>query len=187
MSTEVARPDEGLARCAAAALVLALCGAAGSVYLSVGMGLKACPLCFYQRTFVFSVLAVLAVGLWKDRRQAGLLALVCLPLAVGGLALAAFHENLVLTGKLECPEALLGLGSAPLQSLLLFALLTLLLAIAARRQLAAAGAATILGLALAWASIASAPPMPPAPTKPYDQPPDICRPPFLASPAAPVE
>ena len=45
-----------------AATGLALVGTAGSLYLSLGMGLKACPLCFYQRTFVMAALAVLLVG-----------------------------------------------------------------------------------------------------------------------------
>ena len=35
---------------------------AGSLYLSLGLGLIACPLCFYQRTFAFAVLGVLILG-----------------------------------------------------------------------------------------------------------------------------
>ena len=46
-----------------AALPMTLIGSLGSIYLSVGMGLKACPLCFYQHLFIFSVAAVLGVGL----------------------------------------------------------------------------------------------------------------------------
>lgn len=170
-----------------AALLVALCGAVGSVYLSVGLGLKACPLCFYQRSFVMSAAAVLIVGLAKDRALASLLALVCLPLSMAGLAVAGFHEYLEQVGKLECPPALANLGTAPQQSLALFVVLTLLLWIAARRHAAAAVGATVLGIVLAWASIASAPPMPPTPTKPYEQPLDMCRPPFVAAAAKQVE
>ena len=36
------------------ALLIALIGTAGSLWLSVGMGLKGCPLCFYQRSFVIA-------------------------------------------------------------------------------------------------------------------------------------
>jgi disulfide bond formation protein DsbB len=181
MATHEVKSGGATYRWAICALLVAVCGTVGSVYLSVGMGLKACPLCFYQRTFVMSAMAVLVVGLVRDRTQAGLLSLVCLPLAVGGLGVAAFHEYLEYSGKLECPQAILGLGTAPQQSLALFVLLTVVLAITARRQVAAAGLAVLLGLGLAWACIASAPPMPPAPTKPYEQPLDICRPPFVAA------
>jgi hypothetical protein len=37
--------------------------------------------------------------------------------------------------------------------------------------------AVVLGLLLAWGAVASAPPMPPAPTKAYETPLDMCRPP----------
>ena len=35
-----------------APLLVALLAVTGSLWLSIGMKLKACPLCFYQRTFV---------------------------------------------------------------------------------------------------------------------------------------
>ena len=178
MSTDNPRPQPANVGWLMAAALVAVCGVAGSVYLSVGMKLKACPLCFYQRTFVMSVAAVLVIGLATDRTRTSLLALVCLPLAVGGLAVAGFHEYLELSGKLECPRALFGLGTAPQQSLALFIGLSSLLLIAARREVASACGAALLGLALAWACIASAPPMPAAPDKPYEQPLDICRPPY---------
>lgn len=174
-----------------AAMGLALIGTAGSLYLSLGMGLKACPLCFYQRTFVMAALAVLLIGRLVEPSRPGLLCLLALPLAIGGLGVAAFHEWLVVTGVLECPQALLGLGTAPAQSLAILALLTLACAVGGHagrgesaRQGAPAGAgALLLGLAMAWGCIASSPPLPPAPAKPYDattQPLDMCRPPFRA-------
>lgn len=159
-------------------LLLALAGTWGSLYLSIGMGLKACPLCFYQRTFVMAVLAVLVMGWLADRTQGGLFCLLCVPLAVGGLGVAAFHEYLVLTGKLECPRALLGLGTAPAQSLALFAALTVAVAWSARTKLAWMPGGVLLGLVLAWGCVASAPPMPRPPTEPYKQPPDTCRQPY---------
>lgn len=159
-------------------LVLALIATLGSLYLSVGMGLKACPLCFYQRTFAMGTLAVLAVGIVADRSQARLLCRVSFPLAVAGWGVAAFHEYLVLAEKLECPLGLFGLGVAPLQSLIVFSLLALAIGLGAGRQIMSLTASAAFGLALAWGCIASSPALPPPPAKPYDQPLEICRPPF---------
>src|SRR5713226_276723 len=98
-------------------LFVAFVALAGSLWLSVGMGLKACPLCFYQRTFVMGVVAVLGTGLLTGQRHWGVLNLLALPLVVGGLGVAVFHEYLELTGKLECPAGVMGVGTSPQQSL----------------------------------------------------------------------
>jgi disulfide bond formation protein DsbB len=173
-------------RWALAALILSLAGTAGSLYLSLGLGLKACPLCFYQRAFMMSVLAVLIVGWFADRTQMATFCLVSLPLAVAGAGVAAFHEYLVVTNVLECPMGLFDLGTAPAQSLAVFAVLTLSVAAGAwangKATIAAAGA--VLGLLLAWGCVVSSPPLPPSPTAPYDpvkQPLEICRPPYRAA------
>ena len=163
---------------AAIALAIAVLGTIGSLYLSIGLGLKACPLCFYQRTFMMAIVAVLGVGLWVDRSQANLLCLLCIPLAIAGLGVAAFHQSLVLADKLECPNGLFGLGTAPLQSSVIFAILVSMVFGGAIPRIVALVGGVCLGLALAWGCIASAPPMPPAPAAPYDQPLEICRPPF---------
>src|SRR5436309_14988321 len=84
------------------ALLVSAVAVAGSLWLSLGMGLIACPLCFYQRTFAMSAFGVLAVGLLGSERR-GLLCLLALPLAVGGLAVAGWHVSLEVRGKLECP------------------------------------------------------------------------------------
>jgi disulfide bond formation protein DsbB len=168
---------------ATAALVLAIAGTIGSLFLSLGMGLKACPLCFYQRTFIMAAAAVLAIGLIVDRGRAATHCLMILPLAIGGLGVAAFHEYLVCTDVLKCPKALLGLGSAPAQSLAIFVALSAAALAAAwpgdhKRAL---GLALVVGLLLAWGSVASLPPLPPVPKSPYDpvkQPLDMCRPVF---------
>jgi disulfide bond formation protein DsbB len=160
------------------AVLCALAGSVGSVYLSVAMGLKACPLCFYQRTLMLAVLAVLVLGLVTDRSRAAFAAVLCVPLAMGGLLLAAFHQWLVVAGTLECPLGLLGLGTAPAQSLAIFLPLTACLLVAARPWPRGIAGGIVLGLPLAWASIVSAPPMPPVPSEPYTQPLEICRPPF---------
>jgi len=173
------------------AMLVALAGVAGSLYLSIGMDLRACPLCFYQRTFVMSIFAVLALGLLADRARAGLLFLVCVPLAIGGLGVAAFHEYLVLSETLECPAGLWGVGSSPAQSLALFALLTGVILLGARRsrhltKLRGAGivGGVILGGVLAYGCIASSPPMPSA--KPPDGKPLLtCQPVWRGEAATP--
>ena len=50
-------------------LLVALLALAGSLWLSIGMKLKACPLCFYQRTFVMGVVAVMGIGVLTGQRH----------------------------------------------------------------------------------------------------------------------
>jgi hypothetical protein len=149
------------------------------------MKLKACALCFYQRTFVMGVVAVLGVGLLTGQRHRGILNLLALPLVVGALGVAVFHVYLEGMGKLECPAGVLGMGTSPQQSLAVLVLLLVVVGVGVVRSWqvgeqypAAAGAAVVLGLLLAWGAVASSPPMPAAPTKEYTTPLDICRPPF---------
>ncbi len=167
------------------ALLVSLIALGGSLWLSIGMNLKACPLCFYQRTFVMGAAAVLCMGLLLDREHWPVLHVLALPLAVAGLAVAAFHVYLESTGKLECPKGILDIGTAPQQSLVALTVLVADLTLGALVA-AASGAhrvlsvllAVIVGLALAAAAVKSAPPPPPAPQAPYDTPLDTCRPPF---------
>jgi len=42
---------------------------AGSLWLSMGMNLKACPLCFYQRTFVMGIVAVFVLVVYLVMQQ----------------------------------------------------------------------------------------------------------------------
>ncbi len=160
------------------ALAIAAIGTVGSLYLSLGLGLKACPLCFYQRTFMMSVLAVLGVGWLVERSRGDFLCLLCFPLGVAGLGVAGFHEYLVVAGKLECPGGILGLGTAPFQSLAVFVVLAVVMAAGSMKNWGAIAGSAVLGLALAWSSVASAPPLPPVPAKPYETPIETCRPPF---------
>lgn len=165
------------------AVLVALAGSAGSVYLSTGLGLKACPLCFYQRTAVFLVAAGLLLGLvggaLLSRPTA---AWLTVPAAFLGLGVAVWHVMLEGNGTLECPTGLLGLGTAPQQSLALFALLTPCVLWAALREggagLGRIGLAAGLGLLGAWLGIKSAPPLPPLPKAPYTDALVICRPPY---------
>jgi disulfide bond formation protein DsbB len=165
--------------------LVALLAVAGSLWLSIGMGLKACPFCFYQRTFVMGVVAVFAIGLLSGRRHWGVLNVLALPLVVAGLGVAVVHEYLELNGKLECPGGVVGIGTAPQQSLAVLIVLfaVVVIGLVSNREPSesawlAAFAAVVVGLLLAWGAIVSAPPMPPAPSKAYETPLDMCRPPF---------
>jgi disulfide bond formation protein DsbB len=110
------------------ALAAAILTLVGSLYLSMGMGLVACPLCFYQRTFIMGVVGVLGVGMALRLPLApGTLSLLALPLAVAGLGVALIHSNLVWTEVLACPLGIFALGSAPFQSLIAYAVVTALL------------------------------------------------------------
>lgn len=142
----------------ALATVIALVALAGSLYLSMGMNLKACPLCFYQRTFVMGVVGVLIIGSLA-RNAGGVISLLALPMAVGGLTIAGYHTYLEATGVLECPQGVAHLGSAPQQSLAIHVVLVLVLAldVVMLRQAVPALAATVLGVLLAGGAIMSLP------------------------------
>jgi disulfide bond formation protein DsbB len=156
----------------------------GSLYLSMGMGLKACPLCFYQRTFAMSVLAVLLMGVLIGGHRA-VLNLLALPLTVAGMCVAGNHVYLEAAGRLECPKGIYGYGTAPQQSLAAFVLLTIVVMIGVSRSGRIGSmhrmvfpTGFVLGIVLAWACIASAPPAAPEPLKPYETPLDTCRVPY---------
>lgn len=172
-----------------AALVLAVVAASGSLDLSLGLGLKACPLCFYQRSFAITAVLATAMLVWLDGFCSPRASLVALPLAVSGLGVATFHVYLVQAGKLKCPSALFGWGDGPMQSLAVFSALSFVCIAGAWSSRRAGGgggtlaalAAVLLGAVTAWACIASAPSLPSPPDQPYDsvkQPFDMCRPPF---------
>lgn len=159
-------------------LVFAVAALAGSLALSLGLSLKPCALCYYQRAFAMSLVAVLAIGLLAGAARPGRLAL---PIAVAGLGVALFHVSLELRGKLECPAGLLNLGTAPQQSLGMFSVLTVLLFLDAApgtgmRHWTGVIGAIVIGALLAVASCIANPP--PPPPHPYEGPPDICRPPY---------
>jgi hypothetical protein len=169
------------------ALLIALLGVAGSLYLSLGLKLNACPLCFYQRSFALGIAALLAMGLVLGGTRPGLLSVLALPMVVGGLGVAGFHVYLELTNRLECPPGVYGWGTAPKQSLAVFAALFVITV----ADLATAGRpgrpfsplvpllATAMGAGLVWASIVANPPMP---RPDYSQPLISCRPPQKDAP-----
>jgi len=182
--THAGPPRAGASRLTVLACAAALMTLAGSLWLSIGMDLKACPLCFYQRTFVMAIVAVMVIGLLSSRKVAGALTLLSLPLACAGLGVAGFHVALELNGTLECPDGILGLGSAPQQSLVAMVVLTLILladVLKCGRLMVIKGAllSAIVGGLLAYAAVLSSPPLPSAPSEPYATPLDGCRPPYV--------
>jgi hypothetical protein len=174
-----------------AALLVALGGTAGSLYLSLGMGLDACALCFYQRAFVMGVAAVLLLGLLTRASRVAPLSLLALPLGAAGAGIAGFHVYLEKIGRLECPGGILGVGSAPQQSLGAFVVLAFLLVADALRRgggpvvrFIAMLLALIVGGAIAYGCIVSVP-RSPKPDRPYALPPKVCRQPYHEPQAAP--
>jgi disulfide bond formation protein DsbB len=130
MSQTESFPDDFSSRTGSAVwnfgiFTLAVIAGGGSLYLSLGLDLKACPLCFYQRSFALAAILVLAMLSVRDGVRSSAFGLVTLPLALGGLGIAGFHVYLVQTGILECPPALFGLGDGPMQSLAIFGLLSI--------------------------------------------------------------
>lgn len=163
------------------ATLVSLLATMGSLWLSLGMGLKACPLCYYQRTFVMGVFGILCIGVVVERKHRVVLPVLALPLAVGAFGVAAFHVFLEWSGKLECPLGVMGFGTAPQQSFAVLTLLLLLLAFGAlrvERRLSVSIAAVILGVLFAIGAVLSAPPLPKPPTERDDSPLEMCRPPF---------
>jgi len=123
------------------------------------------------------------------RARPGVPSLLALPLATAGFGVGAYHVHLELLGTLECPYGILGIGTAPQQSLvglgIVLALVTAGAVHARRIGIGRRGivvGALAIGLAAAAAAIISAPPMPPPPARPHETPLDMCRPPYRTEP-----
>jgi disulfide bond formation protein DsbB len=171
------------------ALVLALIAVVGSLYLSMGLKLIGCPLCFYQRSFALGVFGVLSLGLLTTTGRSGVASLLALPMALGGAGVAGFHVYLEGSGQLECPLGVFQVGTAPKQSLVALSLLSLALLAEVTRagrqryyDWTKLAPALVLGIFFAAACILSAPPLDPTPTKEYPEGAiQKCRPPFKGS------
>jgi hypothetical protein len=100
--------------------VAALVAAGGSLYLTLGERLIACPLCLYQRMAAMSVAIILIAG-WLFVQPPGRgLSVMAFPLSVCGLTVAAFHVWKEWSGAMVCPMGLWDVGTAPQQSLAAF-------------------------------------------------------------------
>lgn len=117
-------------------LVIALTSTLGSLYFSEILKLPPCLLCWYQRIFMYPLVVIFAVGIWKKDKNIPYFAL---PLSIIGVIIAAYHN--LLYYKI-IPESLapctlgiscttkqiewLGFISIPFLSLLAFIAITLL-------------------------------------------------------------
>ncbi len=164
------------------ALMIALVGTAASIWLSTGMGLNACPLCFYQRSFLIAAAGALLFGAGaKNGSERGLALAIAALSTVAGMGVAGFHVSLEISKILECPKGLFDIGTVPPQSLALFVLLFGAVAAGSRGvYLKRFLLATVLGAVAAYGCIASAPPIAKAPDKAYPEAPKTCRPPYVA-------
>ena len=145
-------------------------GVVGSLYLSLGMDLKACPLCFYQRAFIMSVAAVLGFGLTLPGFPMAAATPLALAPATAGTWIAIRHVILDSTGVLECPIGVTGFLVAPQESLIVYALLMILLLVDLfhqRRYVSNGLYAVMIGFVLGNMCMRSTPPAK-EPTAPYD-------------------
>jgi hypothetical protein len=137
------------------ALAVALLALAGSFWLRAGLDSKVGALAYYQWSFMIAVASILLLAQLTELRASSVVSVLAMPVAMAGLALAVYHVERQLAGKLESPPGLFGFGSAPVQSLVAQAVLVIVLLIAGiRRPVLAVGIA--LGILLGYACVQSA-------------------------------
>lgn len=123
----------------AGATLVALVATAGSLYLSLGLGLVPCRLCWYQRIAMYPLTVVLGVAALENRPGA---VRTAAPLAVIGAFIAAYHSYIQVAGSntctaSSCSAVLLRVGgvfSIPNLSLVAFLLIVGLLVLLGRRS-----------------------------------------------------
>jgi len=72
-----------------AAMLIATVATAGSLYLSLGLGLIPCELCWYQRILMYPLVIVIGTALVEGRET---VYRTVIPLAMVGTAIAAYHS-----------------------------------------------------------------------------------------------
>lgn len=116
------------------AWIVALLATAGSLFFSEVLKFPPCLLCWYQRIFMYPLVAILAVGIFlKDKRAH----LYVLPLSIVGLSVALYHNllyyNVVPESVAPCTIGIscttkqiewFGLITIPFLSLVSFAIIT---------------------------------------------------------------
>ena len=125
------------------ALAASFIGSALSLYYSEILGLPPCPLCWWQRVFLYPQTILFALALWKRER---LMADYSMALSVFGLGTALYHHALQVlpSGSLPCPaEGVIscaqrfvfefGYITFPLMAATLFAFLIVLMLFSRRR------------------------------------------------------
>ncbi len=83
--------------------LLSLGGSAMTLVHSMVFGLPPCPLCWWQRVFLYPQVVLFALALWK--RDSGI-ANYSIALSVAGLFVALYHHMLQISpsGSLPCPS-----------------------------------------------------------------------------------
>lgn len=120
-----------------AAWIIALVSLAGSLYFSEILGIAPCVLCWYQRIFMYPLVAVIGTGIIRKDKAVSAYAL---PLSIIGLGIALYQNLLVwrviseslapCTLGVSCVTqtfVLLNFITIPLLSLVSFALITALM------------------------------------------------------------
>lgn len=74
-----------------AATLIALVATASSLYLSLGIGLTPCHLCWYQRILMYPLVIILGVAAYERRETVWR---VALPLSIIGFSIASYHSYL---------------------------------------------------------------------------------------------
>lgn len=157
------------------AFAVAVVGVLGSLYLSLGMDLKACPLCFYQRAFIMAAAGILGFGLFMPDIPRSALTPLALTAAMAGACVAAWHTYLVANGTLECPSGVTQILLVPQESLSLFVVLVALLLVdlfQSRKYIMIGIGALMIGYVFASTSIRATPAKM---TEPDPAPLDGCR------------
>lgn len=72
-------------------LIIALTSTLGSLYFSEILKLPPCLLCWYQRIFMYPLVIIFAVGIWKKDKNIPYFAL---PLSIIGIIIATYHNLL---------------------------------------------------------------------------------------------
>ena len=85
------------------AFVLTLASAALTLYYSDVLGFEPCPLCWWQRIFLYPQVIVFALALWKNIA----VRTISIALSVFGFGFAIYHHALQMlpAGSLPCPAA----------------------------------------------------------------------------------
>ena len=122
------------------AWIIALIGTLASLIAEYGFGLTPCMLCWYQRVFLYPLVIVLGIAMYRDDAN---ISRYTIPLSSIGALVALYHylEQKVpaLKDAIRCTTGVpcsghyidwLGFITIPLLSLLAFGLITFLLAIA---------------------------------------------------------
>ncbi|WP_331235846.1 disulfide bond formation protein B [Natronorarus salvus] len=95
----------------AAATLVAAVATVWSLWLSLGLGLVPCDLCWYQRILMYPLVAVLGVAAVESRSEVDRTALA---LSVPGIAVAAYHSWIQYAGA-ESAACSVGGGCAAVQ------------------------------------------------------------------------